>query len=103
MTLHEYIEAENKKTQAWIDEDPKNRWSTFYAPASHYEKNYGIKTVDEFKRMMLINDISDLHKDIYGFRPREFNFDEMTTKELEDTLDALCMEGSEQAHPMRNK
>jgi len=89
MTLHEYIEAENKKTQEWIDEDPKNRWSTFYAPASHYEENYGIKTVEDFMKFDLISCISDCHKDKYGFRPRHIDFSKMTVEELEKYLKEL--------------
>ena len=86
MTLHEYIEAENKKTQEWIDEDPDNRWSTFYAPASHYEKLYGIKTVEDFKKFDLVSTISDCFKDVHGFRPRHIDFDSMTVAELEKFL-----------------
>ena len=56
--------------------------------ASHWEE-YGIYTVEQYNRYMLIAGISDAYKSAYGTRPRGMDFDSMSTTELEDYSDRL--------------
>ncbi len=40
--------------------------------------------------------VSDLYKDVYGFRPRGYRFNEYTNQELEDFVNSLCEEAESQ-------
>ena len=87
--LLNHIKAENAKTQAWIDEDPKNRAAGFYPTDEAYWVERGISTVAELERDQLINFIHDGHKDAYGFRNRGYDFDSMSMAELEAEADRI--------------
>lgn len=45
---------------------------------------------DYSKRDQLIDTISDVHKDIFGHRPRHLDWSTMSEKELEEYLQSLC-------------
>ena len=87
--LLNHIKAENAKTQAWIDEDPKNRAAGFYPTDEAYWVERGISTVAELERDQLINFIHDGHKDAYGFRNRGYDFDSMSMDELKAEADRI--------------
>lgn len=86
----EHVKAENAKTKAWIAEDPENRWAGFYSEDPEWwinERN--VETMEDFHRWTMESTISDLHKDVYGFRPRSMNVSEMTFEELETEYNEL--------------
>jgi hypothetical protein len=43
-------------------------WSFFGVPSTHVAENYA--NVYEYERCMALGQFSDLHKEVYGFRPR---------------------------------
>jgi hypothetical protein len=95
MTLSDYIAEQNKKTQAWIDEDPKNRWAGLLSEDMFHWAEQGITTVEHFKRYELETYIWDCYKDVHGIRPRWINFSEMSTAEMEKMADDLAKEAKE--------
>lgn len=100
-TLTQHIENINAKTQAWIDEDPKNRWGGMLSTDLDHWAGYGITTVEQFERYQLETSIWDAYKDAHGVRPRGIDFASMSMDELEkfaqDTYAALETEMEREA------
>lgn len=89
MTLHEYLEAENQKAKDYMDAHPGCWICTTTSDEKHWAE-YGIHTVEDYKRYILECSISDAHKDLYGCRPRYMNFKEMTMEQLEAELEKIA-------------
>jgi hypothetical protein len=81
--LQDHIRAINAKTQAWIDEDPDNRWAGMLTDDVDHWHEAGVYTPDRFDRMMTIETYIDIYKDYYGIKPRWVKFDELSTEEIE--------------------
>jgi len=89
MDLTTYIAEQNAKTQAWIDEDPANRWASMIITDISFWNDQGIYTVEDMKRHDLETYIWDAYKDANGIRPRFMNFSAMSTEELQAEADYL--------------
>ena len=88
--LVKHIEALNAETLAWVAEDPSNRWAgTLTTDLDHWNE-YGVYTVEDLECYLLVNCISDMYKSLNGFRPRAWNFDEMSLEELQEVYNGLC-------------
>ena len=88
--LIKHIEKINAKTQAWIDEDPGNRWAGMITTDPKHWEDYGISTPAEYDRYMLEQAVYETHKSAYGVKGRHYDFDNMTDKELKDEYERLC-------------
>lgn len=95
MDLATYIAEQNAKTQAWIDEDPKNRWASMIITDLAHWAEYNVHTVEDFQRYELETYIWDCYKDVHGIRPRWINFSEMSTAEMQKMADDLAKEVKE--------
>ena len=84
----------NAKTEAWIAEDPSNRWAGLYVLDEQHWIDRGIHNLEQFDRMELEEAYYELYKDVHGFRPR--NGKELTNEELESAVDWLCKENDRQ-------
>lgn len=84
--LQNWIDAENAKTQAWIDAGP-DRWAGFIPDESHWAE-YGYTTPAEVERHYAIGTLSDLSKEAYGHRVR-YDTDNMSDAEIDAELDSL--------------
>lgn len=84
-----HIKNENAKIEAWVAEDPKNRWSGTYITDVEYWEERKVFTVADLERDELINYIYDGHKDAYGFRNRGYDFDSMSMDELKAEADRI--------------
>ncbi len=49
----------------------------------------GVVTAQELDRYLLIETIFDVYKSVRGIKPRWYNFDDMTTAQLEDFLEGI--------------
>jgi hypothetical protein len=94
--LLEHLKQMNIKSQKWVDEDPKNRWSSMITEDPKHWADYKIYTVNEFKHYMAETTHWDLFKSVNGIRPRFMNYHLMTTEEIEADNDALRKEEEEQ-------
>jgi len=99
MTLAERIDQINAKTQAWIDEDPENRWDgMLMTDVDRWYDTYGISTADQLDKYLLTEDYSSLYKSVHGIRPRWKNLHKMTLEELRVEFESLC----EKANSLKN-
>lgn len=96
MDLATYIAEQNAKTQAWIDEDPANRWAGMMVTDIKFWNDQGIYTVEDMKRHDLETYIWDAYKDANGIRPRFMNFSAMSMEELQAEADYLSNQISKQ-------
>jgi hypothetical protein len=87
-----HIKAENAKKQAWIDEDPENRWAGMILEDVDYWADMGVRTVEQYEAYMMRATIWDLFKDVNGFRPRHMDLDSMSLEELNELYDSLLVE-----------
>lgn len=84
----------NAKTEAWVDEDPENRWAGLYSLDAQDWIDRGIHNLEQFDRMELEDAYYELHKDVYGFRPRDFR--QMSNEELKKEVEWLSEENARQ-------
>lgn len=89
ITLAQYLRSLNAKTEAWIAEDPTNRWAGLIVEDLSHWAEMGIHTVAQFKRYDLETLVWDMYKDAMGFRPRHIDFSSMTDEELQSEADSL--------------
>lgn len=91
----------NAKTEAWVAEDPSNRWAGLYSLDAQDWIDRGIHNLEQFDRMELEDAYYELYKDVHGFRPRDFK--EMTNQELKDAVEWLCKENDRQMEEDRQR
>ena len=84
--LINYIEAQNAKTQAWMDEDPDNRWGGMITTDEAFWNEGGIFTVDDYVRDQLVCTIRECSKAAYGSKIN-LDWDTYTTSQLEEMAD----------------
>jgi len=88
MTLHDYLEAENQKARDYMEAHPGSWVGTTTTDEKHWNE-YGVYTVEDYERYILIATLWDGYKDLTGCRPRWMNFNDMTKAELENELEKL--------------
>lgn len=95
-TLAQYLCERNAATEAWVAEDPANRWAGTYTEDLAHWAEIGVLTMRDFLRYEMETQYSDLYKDVYGCRPR-VNLSEWTYEKLVDETDYLMRELENQA------
>ena len=94
--LMAHIKAENVKTQAWVAEDPQNRWAGLYVEDEAHWIERGITTVEALERDNLATYIYEGHKDAFGVKGRHYNFEAMSLEELKAEADYISRSVKEQ-------
>lgn len=92
MSLAAYIAALNAESQAWVAEDPENRWSSGVIDDLDFWAKQGITTVEEFRFSSAVSEYSDSYKEMYGIRPRWMDFTGATAAEVEAEVGKLHAE-----------
>ena len=84
-----HIQSLNAKTQAWIDEDPKNRWAGMLVDEPEHWARYNVYTVAQFEHYMAATDLYEATRDKYGYKPRWSHLMSLTTEQLIEDLKKL--------------
>lgn len=92
LALQAHIQAENAKTEAWIAEDPENRFAGIITDDLDHWAGYGVKSVDQYERYMLEMELWDAYKEVNGYRPRHMDMSSMSVEELQSRLERLYAE-----------
>lgn len=87
--LEEYIKEKNDETRKWVLADPENRAAGYLPTDAKHWKQYGVETVEDFKKYELKCSIVNLTKSEYGFKPSWASMSELSLDELEAKLKAL--------------
>jgi len=64
-----HVDALNAKKEAWVAEDPDNRWAGLYVNDIDYFQDIGVSTPAEFDRFMDEETLYRSFRDIYNYRP----------------------------------
>ena len=68
--LVKHLEAINAKSEAWVAEDPENRFAGSLVTVPDHWADYDVYTPEEFDRYLLEQDYIEGHKDVYGVKYR---------------------------------
>lgn len=82
-----HIEAENAKTRAWVAEDPSNRWASEWSTDLETWAEIGVHTPEDLERYSLENEVYEMTKDLYHYRPSGLK--EMTLEQLREEATRL--------------
>ena len=86
--LVQHIEAINVKSQAWVDEDPKNRWSGMVVTDPKHWAEYGIYTPAEYDRYQDETTLYELASTAYSKSyARSLNTSAMSDAELKKAIE----------------
>jgi hypothetical protein len=88
-TLAETLEARNAATMEWIAVDPTNRWSTLIVTDLSFWASCGITTIEEFDHYMLVSNVFEATRSVYGYKPHWGQLNACTTEELTKQLERL--------------
>lgn len=97
MSLAAHLRSLNAKTEAWVAEDPDNRWAGLLVEDLAHWAEMGVHTVAQFERYEMETSIWDLYKEVNGFRPRHIDFKAMSDEELKREYDYLLREMEQQS------
>lgn len=87
-----HIQSLNAATIAWVNEDPAARWAcTLTEDMPYWVNECKISTPDEFDHHMLVTDVYEATKSIWGYKPSWKGLCECTSEELRSELAALSM------------
>jgi len=93
--LVKHIEKINSETQAWVDEDPKNRWGGMLVTDPEHWAESGIYTPEDFDKSSLAETIAQASKDATGSKYR-IDWMEYTLEELQKMADRYCEAANEE-------
>jgi hypothetical protein len=96
MELMAELAKRNAKTEAWVAEDPKNRWAGLYSMDQAHWVERGITTVEALERDELATYIYEGHKDAFGVKGRHYDFEAMSLEELKAEADYISRSVKEQ-------
>lgn len=82
--LISHIRQENAKLEAWVAEDPENRFAGMITDEIDHWRDYGIHSVEQYEKYMLAAEIVDSHKEAYGFKPSWSHLMSLSMEELEE-------------------
>lgn len=86
--LANYIAARNAETQAWVAEDPSNRWAGLLTDDLAHWAGYGVTTPAQLDLYLTQGTWYDMFKDAYGYRPR-FDTSAWTLADYEREIEDL--------------
>ena len=86
----------NAKTEAWVAEDPANRWAGLYSMDEAHWRERGITNLVDFERDELATYIYEGHKDAFGVKGRHYNFEAMSLEDLRSEADYISRSVKEQ-------
>lgn len=78
-----------RKTEAWVAEDPKNRWATVPTEDLEHWEKLGITTVAQYEHYNLVCTAYELTRSAFGYKPSWVHLAEMSSEELRKEIDFL--------------
>ena len=64
--LLNHITKKNNEIEAWVNEDPKNRWAGLITTDLDHWASYGIYDVAEYERYISANTLYEVYSDKYS-------------------------------------
>ena len=83
--LLQHIKDLNAKARAWVAEAP-GRWSSEYTEDLTHWAEYGISTPEEFDHHMLVSNVWESHRAVFGYKANWTRLMALSNEELEAEL-----------------
>ncbi len=80
------------KTEAWVAEDPQNRWATIPVVDLEHWSKIGITTVAQYNHYNLVCETFELTRSAFGYKPSWTHLDSMSDEDLNKEIDFLAGE-----------
>jgi len=87
-TLLQHIQKINAAATAWATAEP-GRWSAHITEDLNHWEGYGITTPEQFDHYMLVNDVYEMHKSVFGSKPNWSKLRAMTDEQLQEKIKVL--------------
>lgn len=81
-----------RKTEAWVAEDPTNRWATIPTEDLEHWEKLGITTVAQYKHYNLVCTAYEMTRSAFGYKPSWVHLTEMSSEDLQKEIDFLAEE-----------
>jgi hypothetical protein len=88
--LLNHLNAIKTKTEAWVAEDPTNRWACYPVTDLAHWAAYGITTVEQFEHHSLVGEAFELTRSAFGYKPSWAGLDGMTNEALKAEIASLA-------------
>jgi hypothetical protein len=95
--LAAHLKALNAKSAAWVAEDPKNRFASGLTEDLAHWHEYGVKTADDLDHYLLVVDVFEMTRSLYGYKPSWADLMAQSNTQLLDQIQSLKRESEEQA------
>lgn len=77
------------RLQAWVAEDPANRWAALLVDDPAHWAGYGITTPEQFDHYLLVCDVFESTRSVFGYKPSWSHLDACTNAQLEAELETI--------------
>jgi hypothetical protein len=67
--LMSHIRQLNAKTEAWVAENPQNRFATGLVEDEAHWAEYGVKTPAQLEHYLLVVDVFEQTRNVWGYKP----------------------------------
>lgn len=91
-----HIENLNAKTTVWVNEDPKNRWAGLLVTELAHWERYGVTTPAQFDHYMLVTEVYEMTRSVYGYKPSWAGLNGLTDEALRKEINFLAEENNRQ-------
>ena len=94
-SLRAHIARLNKDAEAWAKSGP-GRWSSTLTDDLEHWENYGITTPEQLDHYLLVCNVYDLTRSVYGFKPRWNEVMSQSTEQLRAEFSELAKRAQQQ-------
>ena len=84
-----HLENLNRKSEAWVAEDPKNRWSSTYITDLNYWAKEGIFSVEDHTHHSLVCNVFEATRSAFGYKPSWSSLMSMSDSDLRKEMEFL--------------
>ena len=77
------------RTEAWVAEDPANRWACYPVVDLAHWAQYGITTVEQFTHYNLVCEVFEATRSAFGYKPNWGGLNQLSNTELQRELEEL--------------
>lgn len=83
------LKEQERKSLAWVAEDPQNRGTTLPIYELSFLREQGWTSIAAYNRAQLEAEYWESYKEIHGIRPRWVNFDSLSDERLQQMIQGL--------------
>lgn len=94
--LQAHLNAIRTRTEAWVAEDPANRWACYPVDEAEFWAKQGITTVEAFEHYMLVSQVFEMTREVWGYKPSWSHLNAASDESLREEVKSLSEHGKRQ-------